>query len=593
MREDAEEIKKKIDLVEFIGSFISLKKSGRGYKALCPFHQEKTPSFVVSPDRQIWHCFGACQQGGDIFSFLMKWENITFFEALQDLAKKAGVKLKKSSFEDKTWKKRERLIGLNTLATEYFIYILHKTKFGNNALDYLKQRVVNEKIIKTFQIGYAPNSWDSLLNFLLKKKYDQQEIFDSGLVIRSEKGSLYDRFRGRIIFPIKDTRGNIVGFSGRTLEKNTREAKYINTPETFLYHKRESLYGIHLAKEAIKKENNVILVEGEFDVISPYQYGIEHLVGIKGSALTKEQLMFLKRYTSKITLALDSDAAGIEAMKKGIEEAENLEFEIGIINFDFAKDPDEAVRTDINKFKKIIQKPMPFYDFIFAIAQKKYPDNDSFSKKKLAEEVGIYLEKIKNPIVQSHYIKKLALLLDVSESSVEILLRTIRRKNKQKFFYQNEKKQVNETIRELLIEKYILSLLFQNENPFKAAEEIFKILNTADFTLPAHQKICTTFFELKEKQPKEIKFQANAFVKHLPPELQSVFDELYLFASSEITLKNEKIEKLLYEGKRYSLKRKLTQLLTSSDEQDDNNIKDALKKISQELSQVEKTIMTL
>src|SRR3989338_2671402 len=282
-----EEIKKKIDIVALINSFIPIKKTGRNYKGLCPFHQEKSPSFVVSPDRQIWHCFGACQEGGDVIKFLMKWENITFIEALRELAEKAGVKLVKVNFEDKQWRKKEQIIGINTLATEFFEYILHKTKFGKKASEYLKHRCLDEKIIKKFQLGYAPSSWDSLLKFLKKKKYSEYEIFDSGLLVRSDRGSLYDRFRGRLTFPIKDARGNVIGFSGRTLEETAKEAKYINTPETFLYHKRETLYGINLAKESVKKENNIILVEGEFDVILPHKLGIENIAAIKGSALTR------------------------------------------------------------------------------------------------------------------------------------------------------------------------------------------------------------------------------------------------------------------------------------------------------------------
>ncbi len=280
------EIKKKIDIISFIGSFISVKKSGRNYKALCPFHQEKTPSFVISPDRQIWHCFGACQDGGDIIRFLMKWENITFIEALRELAEKAGVKLAKVNLEDKTWKKKERLLSINFLASEFFEYILQKTSIGEKAQSYLKKRKLDPRISKKFQLGYAPASWDSLLNFLKKKKFSEYEIVESGLMVKSERGRIYDRFRGRLIFPIKDARENVIGFSGRTLDENVKEAKYINTPETPLYHKRETLFGINVAKEAIKNEKNVMIVEGEFDVISPFQQGIENIVAIKGSALT-------------------------------------------------------------------------------------------------------------------------------------------------------------------------------------------------------------------------------------------------------------------------------------------------------------------
>src|SRR3989339_304473 len=266
-----DEIKKKLDLVEFISSYITLKNSGVNIKGNCPFHNEKTPSFVVSPERQIWHCFGSCGEGGDIVKFLMKWENITFFEALKELAKKAGITLKNSNLEDSAWKKKERFFNMNRLAAEFFQYVLNKTKFGKKGEEYLKDRQIKQPIIEKFMLGYSPSSWDSLRLFLKKKNFSDQEMHENGLLVLTDSARYYDRFRGRLMFPLCDARDHILGFSGRSLEDNVKEAKYINTPETPIYHKRETLFGIHLSKEAIKKEKNAVLVEGELDVISPYQ----------------------------------------------------------------------------------------------------------------------------------------------------------------------------------------------------------------------------------------------------------------------------------------------------------------------------------
>ncbi|MEO6508785.1 MAG: DNA primase, partial [Patescibacteria group bacterium] len=238
-----QEVKDKIDIVEFISSYIPIHKAGRNYKGNCPFHNEKTPSFVISPDRQIWHCFGTCHEGGDCIKFLMKWENITFSEALKELAIKAGIPLAKISVDDKEWQYKERLYKLNSLAADFFHHILVNTSFGKLALDYLKERGVSDAIAKTFQLGYGPNSWDSLIKFLYKKGFTPDEVARSGVAVKNDSGRMYDRFRGRLIFPIKDIRGNIIGFSGRIIEKKESEAKYINTPETEIYHKRESLYG--------------------------------------------------------------------------------------------------------------------------------------------------------------------------------------------------------------------------------------------------------------------------------------------------------------------------------------------------------------
>jgi DNA primase len=590
MENPVEEIKKRIDIVEFIGSFITLKKAGRNFKALCPFHQEKTPSFIVSPERQIWHCFGACGEGGDVIKFLMKWENVTFFEALKDLAKKVGVRLREVSFEDKIWRQKERFIGMNQLAAEFFEYILHKSNFGKKALQYLKRREINLPTAKRFQLGYAPQSWNSLLRFLKKKKFEETEMLENGLLVKSEKGGYYDRFRGRLIFPIKDGRGNVIGFSGRHLEETTKEAKYINTPETLLYHKRETLFGIDLAKEAIKKEKNVFIVEGEFDIITPYQKGLTNFVAIKGSALTRQQLMFLKRYTPRITLALDADWAGEEAVRRGIEEAEQLELEIEVVNFDFAKDPDEAVRADLLQFKKILQRAVPIYDFLITVAQKKYPGDDPFNKKKIGEEVIPAVSRIANPIVQSHYIKKLADLLGVAESSIERMAKKIKRQKKQLVALSSIARKTRGVSRELLLENYILSLIFQKENPYKTADIVFSIVNPSDFSAPSHRQICQLFWEFQNKASAQ--FDLAKFTSTLSKQLQPVFDEVYLFASTEHEFGSEKINKLAYEVKRFALKRKIKEILSKGEDIAADE-KRELSDLTANLKEVEKMIITL
>lgn len=589
MESDINEIKKRIDIVEFIGSFIQIKKTGRNFKAVCPFHQEKTPSFVISPDRQIWRCFGGCQIGGDAISFLMKWENITFSEALKELADKVGVKLKTSDFEDRIWKKKEKLIHLNSLASQYYQYVLHKTKFGEKALNYLQNRKINTKIIQKFNLGYALNSWDGLLNFLKKKDYTQEEIFEAGLIVKSERGTYYDRFRGRLVFPIKDSRGSVIGFSGRVLDKETKEAKYINSPESPIYRKRETLYGIDLAKEGIKKEKSAILVEGEFDVISPYQIGVENIVAIKGSALTREQLMLLKRYTQKIILSLDADATGEEAMKRGIEEAERLDFEIYVVSFNFAKDPDEAIQKDPIKFKDSLKKNIPLYDFLFDIAIKNNPGNDPFSKKRIAMDIVPSIEKIKNPIIKSHYVKKLTNILEVDEESINFLIKkqtqNIKQTNRFKLKQDN---QFSEN-RELMVQKYLLSILFQDQDMLGLAEKIFAIVQPEDFSILSYQKIIKLFLQYKS----EIKeFSLDNFIKNLPKELQPVFDEIYLSASIESDFKENNIEKLAYEIKKSSLKKTITSVLADKT-QDPLDQTKKISDYSHALKEVEKILLTL
>lgn len=591
MQDTIDEIKKRIDIVDFLGNFITLKKAGRNFKALCPFHQEKTPSFVVSPERQIWHCFGSCGEGGDIIKFLMKWENITFVEALRELAEKAGVKLQRLDFEDRIWKKKERLIAANNLAAEYFHYLLFKTKLGKRGLDYLKNREINPKIADKFHLGYAPSSWDSLLTFMKKKKFSEDEILEAGLLVRGERGSLYDRFRGRIMFPIADHRGNIIGFSGRSLDESEKEAKYINTPETPIYHKRENLYGIQLAKEAIKKEKNTLLVEGEFDVISSYQHGIENIVGIKGSAVTREQLLFLKRYGDRVTLALDADSAGEETIRRTIDEAESLEFETAVVTFDFAKDPDEAIRKEPALFKKAIKEAIPIYDFVITYAQKKNPKDDPFSKKKIGDEVVPVIAQIRNPIVQAHYIKRLASVLDVSEGSITAAIRRLRDEKKRRQFFTTRKADSTVQNREDSIQKYILSILFQGANPYTTGEKFFSILSPSDFSTPANQKIIEAFLSAKQKN-KNGAFDVRRFAFSLDRELQPVFDELYLYASYDVDFEEVILDKLIYEIKKNALKRQIKNLISLSDKPDKKQ-EERLREASSSLKEVEKKLATL
>ena len=587
MENPIEEIKKKIDIVEFIGSFITLKKAGRNYKAVCPFHQEKTPSFVISPERGIWHCFGACGEGGDVIKFLMKWENITFIEALRELAKKTGVKLNKISFEDKIWQKKEKYLGMNQIAGEFFHYILKKTAFGKKASQYLKNRALNQSIIDKFQLGYSPSSWDSLKLFLKKKKYEEEEIMENGLLIRSERGSYYDRFRGRLMFPLKDGRNNILGFSGRILDEKEKEAKYINTPETPIYHKRETLFGINLAKEEIKKKQNAFIVEGEFDMIIPYQFGFSNFVAVKGTALTNEQLMLLKRYTDKITLMMDTDPAGIESIKRGIDEAEKFDFEIRVVTIDYAKDPDEALKKDQTKFKKLIAKPMPIYDFLIETAKKKYPEETAFAKKKIGEEIIPMIEKITNPIVRTFYIKKLSNVLDVSEAVIENLVNQLKRKKKQQSLNKIKYNKPIEDSRELTIDKYILSIVFQSENPKEIYHKFFNVLKPEYFLHPSYEKISRLFFDEIEKNKK---VDINQFGKNLSKELQPIFDEIFLFASTDHDLSDVNLDRLIYEIKKYYFKREIKKILS---EEESTEKKKQLKEISENLKEVEKKLVSL
>lgn len=584
MESAIEKLKERIDLVELIGSYVKLKKAGRNFKGICPFHQEKTPSFVVSPDRQLWRCFGSCGIGGDAIAFYMKYENLSFLEALTDLATRYGIVIEKMPVEDKIVHYKERLTKVNQVATDFYHYILTKSSIGKPALDYLKKRSISDKIIETFQLGYSPSSWDSLTRFLHTKKFENKELIDSGLCIQKQLGgSVYDRFRGRVMFPLKDHRGNTVGFSGRILSGDN-EAKYVNTPETNLYHKRSMLFGLHLTKDAVKKENKIILVEGEFDLIMPFQQGVNAIAAIKGSALTTEQLQLIKRYTNRVYLALDADKAGEEAIRRAIEVAEPMGFELGVIVIEGGKDPDEAVRTNEIEFKKSLEHPIPVYDFLMQLFAKKYPPSDPFNKKQIGEEMAPFLYAITNPIVQSYYIKQLAKLLDVGEDAAGRVVRGYRKKhlvrpNRQEVV-------VKKPLRELVIQQFFLEQLLHASSLTPYVSEIKDIITNDVFTVPSYGKL---FIKLIEKEKEGGIFDINAFIKTLPPELASVADELYLKASSDEQNATNSIKHIAIEIKRNALRLKLKNILNSSSEAQEEE----LKKLQAQLKELEKMSSTV
>ena len=354
MENQVEEIKKKLDIVEVINKYVPLKKRGRHYVACCPFHQEKTPSFVVSTELQIYKCFG-CGKAGDVFSFVQEYNRIDFREALEDLAKMAGVKLIQSVKMTQEESKKKILYEINREAAKFYHYILTKHSLGKEALEYLHNRELKEDTIKKFMIGFSPKDSRLVVNYLLKKGYKIEEMVATGSfgVSQYNRKQIYDRFQDRVIFPQIDFRERIVGFSGRILPTATNKnlAKYINSPETDVYHKSQMLFGLNLAKEAVKKENWALVVEGELDMISPYQIGMENVVAIKGTALTEDQLHLMSRYTDTIILGLDSDFAGNKASIRSIELAEKMGFEIKVLDLEGKyKDPDEAIKNNPDFF---------------------------------------------------------------------------------------------------------------------------------------------------------------------------------------------------------------------------------------------------
>lgn len=589
---ELDEIKRRIDIISFLSEYIQLKKMGRNFKALCPFHSEKTPSFVVSPERQIWHCFGGCQEGGDIFSFLMKIEGIDFPQALEILSQKAGVKIERKFHLDDKQKLREDILKANQLASNYYNFILTSHKVGIKAREYLKKRKINEKIINSFKLGYAPDNWDSLSKFLLKKGISEYIILKANLGIKSRLGNLIDRFHGRLIFTLKDHRGNIVGFSGRLIPGLTsthEEAKYINTSETPVYIKGNLLFGLDITKEAIKQKNEVIIVEGEFDLLSSYKEGISNIVAIKGTALTVNQVSLIKRYTDIVVVSLDNDPAGLIAAKRSIEIAESAGMNIKVVQTPLGKDPDECVNLNPSAWKKAVDTAVPFYDFILNSALKKYNRSDAYEKKKIADEVLPFYSRISNTIVQSHYISLLSKQINVTEEKITILADKL---NKVKSIGEKIQQKEKDKKIKISVEEYLLSLILQ----MPSLVELLDIINLQDlkktisaFTDSAVKKIAVYLLDFIGKQSNSV-FSAVDFIKTLPVELMTAADKAYLFELNDIMIEKGAFKKELLKTKDKLLYKYYKNLLVNISSGLENVDEVRLSEINKEFTEIQNNL---
>lgn len=572
-----EQVKQKTDIVNLLSEYIPLKKAGRNFKANCPFHNEKSPSFTVSPERQIWHCFG-CGEGGDVFAFIEKIENVDFGEALKLLADKAGIKLERIKYDSLLGEKKDRIYQMNHLVSEYYNYLLLNHPIGKEALDYILKRGLNKKTLERFKIGYSPNSWENIVKFLTKKGFQPKEMVEAGLVIKNpQRNSFYDRFRGRLMFTLKNHRGQVVGFAGRKIFADAKdsEAKYINTAETPVYTKGNVLYGLDLTKEPIRKEGKAIVVEGEIDAIASFQAGISNVVAIKGTALTQGQLELLKRYCDTLLIALDADLAGDMAARRGIEMAEKLGFSLKIVVLTKGKDPDECIREGVHYWKESLKKAVPIYDFYINKALSKHDIAEADGKKAVVKELLPIISRIENLIVKDHYVKVIAEKLKIS---IELLLKEMeiyQRAVKTVSFTTNQVVKPPERLREVVLEEYLLSLLLQCHNPRLYKDELSNLAKYYQTEILKKVLINLNNFLTQEKT-----WDIKKFAKISPVELVATIDRLFLedlkVAESE---REVDLGKTIKEIRINSLKAKLNRL---GDEikQTENEV--GLKKMSEE-----------
>jgi DNA primase len=432
-----EEIKSRIDIVELISGYVPLKKAGRNYKGVCPFHAEKTPSFVVFPDTQTWHCFGACGTGGDIFRFVMQREGLDFSEALRELAQRAGVSLTPATPQSEAVdRQRQKLLDLHAAAAQYYHHLLRQSKEGVQARQYVADRGINSETLERFQLGFALNTWDALKSHLMERGYAESDLVEAGLLVKKEDtGSSYDRFRNRLIIPIRDVRGRVIAFGARALDPND-VPKYLNSPQTPLFDKSSTLFGLDLAKKAIRGSDQAVIVEGYMDVLSAHQRGHSNVVAGMGTSLTEAQLRLLKRLTQHLVLALDADTAGDAATLRGINLAHDaldrqlvpvptaqglirfeaqLDAEIRIADLPPGRDPDDILRETPELWPEIIREALPVVDFYLQVVSDQYDLTTAKGKSALVREVLPLLKEISNRVERNHYVGRLARLVKVEE----------------------------------------------------------------------------------------------------------------------------------------------------------------------------------
>jgi len=478
-----EEIRNRCDIVDIISEYVHLKQAGKSFKGLCPFHGEKTPSFMVSPEKQLFHCFG-CGEGGNVFNFLMKYEKINFFEAVKMLAKKSGVSLpvdeEKENFLNR---QKEKLYKLNNLTANYYRECLFKTNQGKKIINYLKKRGINDTSVEKYKLGYAPSGWNVLANFLKKKGCSYEELIKARIINKSKiEGKYIDYFRDRIIFPIFNLPGRVIGFGGRVLDDSL--PKYINSPETLVYNKGSNLYSLNFAKEDIRKKGYVIVVEGYTDVLITQQYEFNNVVASLGTALTARQIDLIKRFTDMVFIAYDADSAGNMATLRSLDLLVKAGLEVKVIDLPQSYDPaDFLIKKGRTPFQNLIDKSLSLIDYKLKLLYSRYSIKTIEGKVKVVKGILPTLSVIGNEVELRAQIKKISEELKLSEEAILIEIKRYKRgvKDSSHNFIK-----LNSESGNVKAEKILIGCMLENE---KIARDILKKLKAKDFTVQLHRQI--------------------------------------------------------------------------------------------------------
>lgn len=525
-----EEIRASNDIVDVVSEYVGLEKKGKDFFGLCPFHKERTPSFSVVPAKQIFYCFG-CGRGGNVIHFIMGIENLEYIESVRLLAERSRIQIPegKDGQDAERAKLKQDIFNINKVAARFFFNCLNSEK-GKEAGLYLKKRGVSQEIIKKFGIGFSPTDWESLYRHLKDKGFDDRIILQSGLVLPGKKGGYYDRFRGRIMFPIFDVRGNVVGFGGRVTDSTL--PKYINSPETAVYNKGRTLYGLNFAKNA--GENALIIVEGYMDVISLHQYGIINSVASLGTALTESQGRLIKKYAEEIFICYDADSAGQSATLRGLELLNDIGCNVKVLIIPDGKDPDEFIRRNGGKaFRELIEKSVSLLDYKVGLLEKQTNINTTEGKIVFLNRVADLLAKLGNDVEREMYAKKIAGEYGVTADSLysQVLRRTkprisIKREilNRSDFKASGKEDSGANTDKKLISDERLILVLLSLDNSIY--KKISDKIGPEMFTDSHNKQIAELMFKkLKENRPVEPGELLNMAEKEYTGEFSRIISE--------------------------------------------------------------------
>lgn len=577
-----EEIRSANDIVDIVSQYVTLKRSGRNYFGLCPFHKEKSPSFSVSPDRQYFHCFG-CHKGGDVFTFVSEIEKISFKEALEMLAERAHIELPVSENPEfnKTQYIKDRMYKINAETTTFYHERLYKP-LAKIAQDYVKKRKLDNKTLKAFKIGYS-GEYNELYKHLKQSGFKDEEILATGLVNRTDKGEFIDRFRKRLMFPIMDVSGKVIAFGGRKLDENEKMAKYINSNENLVYSKKKHLFGLNLAKQS--SENKIILVEGYMDAISLYQRGFDNVVASLGTALTEEQGRLLRRYCEQVILSYDSDGAGQTAILRGLSILEEQGIDARVLQMDGAKDPDEyVIKFGSGRFKTLVDNAISLVEFKIKMLKPKYNLENANDKIRFLKEITKILSNVESDIEREIYISKVSTQYGISKEAIySEINKIIYKKNSsaEKNLNKPIKKEEEKVKVEDSVEKRENLIIYLLINYFaESFERIVSNITLDDIKLPENKKIYDSILSsTAEETEKLVHSLANIEDENLQAHVSKI-----LLTDYDISSVEKCLDDLILVYEKEHLAKRRDQIVKELDS--GNLSKDQVSELEQELNDI-------